>query len=316
MTWAAKSRYTRRPTGRITALGRSKMRLIKAILFAASLALPPLAPAAVAQLVLPGAVGARPPAPEGGAAPAPAARKPIVLKTPAEESVLGRTLLRGGSAGTLSLERADGALALGRLALVGDRISAPGEQCRLEIEGMPLPTHPLGRPAGLARYAVELPACPFSFDVLDGAVLVERRPAACAFTAADCRVDPSGLWGPPAASFDAARIREMEHARLAAETTMRTNFRVLLAYAGKNRTEVKAIAAEQAGFSSAREEVCRDYAGESVNGFCALRITEARNHALLAKLEGAESDKAAKKPVRPVRKPPVVAKRAAAPQTP
>ncbi len=42
---------------------------------------------------------------------------------------------------------------------------------------------------------------------------------------------------------------------------------------------------EQAGFSSEREVICRNYLGEDIHGFCALRITEARALALQAAFE-------------------------------
>jgi hypothetical protein len=64
---------------------------------------------------------------------------------------------------------------------------------------------------------------------------------------------------------------------------MRAQFKVLLHRAGKDRAAVKAIAGEQAAFSSQREMTCRDYARESVHGFCSAQITEARSLAILAK---------------------------------
>ena len=65
---------------------------------------------------------------------------------------------------------------------------------------------------------------------------------------------------------------------------MRANFRALLASAGKDEAAIKAIAGEQAGFSSEREVACRDYAHEDSTGFCALRLTQARAFALEAQL--------------------------------
>ena len=63
---------------------------------------------------------------------------------------------------------------------------------------------------------------------------------------------------------------------------MRANFRAVLRKAGKDRTAVKAIAKEQAAFSSEREMTCRDYAQETVHGFCSTQITQARALALMA----------------------------------
>ena len=92
-----------------------------------------------------------------------------------------------------------------------------------------------------------------------------------------------GCGGPPAADITDKRAKELERERVRIETTMRANFRVLLKRAGKDRAAVKAIAGEQAGFSSAREMACRDYAKESVHGFCSTQMTEARVLALVAK---------------------------------
>ena len=66
---------------------------------------------------------------------------------------------------------------------------------------------------------------------------------------------------------------------------MRTDFRALLKKAGKDKTAIKAIAGEQAGFSSDREVTCRDYAQESVHGFCSTQITQARVLSLIAKFD-------------------------------
>ena len=260
---------------------------------------------ALAQLQLPGALGQ--PAPAGTVAPPPEAPKerpkPPILHAPSEDAVVGRTLLRNGSTGTLVIERAGKDLRVQKLALTGDQISKPNEHCRVEVSGMPLPLASEGKPAGLSRYKVGLEICPFSFDVLDGAVLVlvSNGGKTCEFKAADCQVDPAGLWGPRASEFGPDRIKEFERERAHAETTVRADFRALLAAAGKDKQQTKAIAAEQAGFSSEREEKCRSYAGEDVHGFCALRVTEARAIALGARLAGVEEVKP--KPPKPKPKP-------------
>ena len=67
----------------------------------------------------------------------------------------------------------------------------------------------------------------------------------------------------------------------------------------RHRAKQKQVVSEQAGFSSRREETCRDYAGEDRHGFCASRITLARAVALSAELHGV---KPAAKPA-PKRKP-------------
>jgi len=234
--------------------------------------------------------GAPSAAPGANAAAGPAKPKPVALKTPAIDSVIAHDLLRDGAAGMMTLARQGQDVTVARLAFDGEAISKPGELCHVEIdEGLPVPAHFDGRPDGLLRYRVDLQACPFSFDVLEGAVLVPKGQA-CDFTAADCHVDPAGLWGPQGNTIGAARVHEMERARLHIESDMRANFRVLLSQAGKDKFLVKRIAGEQAGFSSERETLCRSYALESVHGFCALEITRARVLALLAKL-GEAADK-------------------------
>jgi hypothetical protein len=271
-----------------------------AIVIAGSL----LAGPSVAQLQLPGALGQ--PAPSGtvGAPPVEAPRekpKPPILRAPSEDTVVGRTLLRNGTTGMLVIERAGKDLRVQKLALTGDQISKPNEHCRVEVSGTPFQLVSEGKPAGLSRYKLALDICPFSFDVLDGAVLASNGGKTCQFKAADCQVDPAGLWGPRPSEFGPERIKEFERERTHAETTIRADFRALLAAAGKDKQLTKVIAAEQAGFSSDREEKCRTYAGEDVHGFCALRFTEGRAIALGARLAGVEEEKP--KPPKPKPKP-------------
>ena len=66
---------------------------------------------------------------------------------------------------------------------------------------------------------------------------------------------------------------------------MLAKFHALLASAGKDKEAIKQIASEQAGFSSEREVICRNYLREDIHGFCALRITQARALALQAAFE-------------------------------
>jgi hypothetical protein len=270
-----------------------------------------IAPPAFAQLQLPGALGQ--PAPAGTVAPPPEARKerpkPPMLRAPSEDAIVGRTLLRNGTTGMLVIERAGKDLRVQKLALTGDQISKPNEHCRVEVSGTPLSLASEGKPAGLSRYKLALEICPFSFDVLDGAVLASNGGKTCEFKAADCQVDPAGLWGPRPAEFGPERIKEFERERAHAETTVRADFRALLAAAGKDKQQAKALASEQAGFSSEREEKCRTYAGEDVHGFCALRFTEARAIALGAQLAGVEEVKP--KPVQPRKPKPVTPPEAA-----
>ncbi len=246
-------------------------------------------PAAVhAQLMLPGAFQAESPRSTDSSSDAAraASTKPKVagLKPPSVETILGRELARDGSAGTISFRSLpEKGIEITKLSLSGEGTSNPAESCLVDMvaEG-PIQARFRGRPNGLLRYEIELPACPFSLEVLDGAVLVTRSPRTCEFTEAQCRVDPSGLWGPPGNSFSPDRAKQFERERSRAESDMRTNFRALLTSAGKDKEAIKKIAGEQAGFSSVRETTCRSYLKEDVHGYCALRFTQARALALQA----------------------------------
>ena len=278
------------------------MRLIAACLIALSCAAPVLA-----QMQLPGAFA---PAPAGTvqtpakAAPAkprgPAAPAAAASRAPGEEAVVARPLHLNGTAGTIELERRDKTLQITKLLLAGDQITKPGEVCEVNVvPGAPLEAKPLGRPEGLLRYETGLEICPFSFDILDGSVLVgalqkDGAPQICEFKAADCRISPAGLWGPHPGNFVGERLKQIEKARAQADSAVRANFHVLLARA-KDKGEIKLIAREQAGFSSQREQLCRDYAREGAHGFCAARISEAHAAALFARIAAAGGGPAAER---------------------
>jgi hypothetical protein len=208
--------------------------------------------------------------------------KPVAVSPPHEETILGRELTRAGAKGLIAFERGpDQMLKLTKLVMEGEENSAPFDDCRIDVSASaPLSVHALGRNAGLAHYEVELEACPFSFDLMNGAILVTHEPPQCNFKAANCLIDPAGLWGPAGTSFSDKQIKTMEHARALAESNMRANYRALQSSAGKDRLEIKRIAREQAGFSSEREVLCRNYDHEEVHGFCALQITQSRVLAL------------------------------------
>ncbi len=282
------------------------------ILFTAFVALGALAPLspAMAQLILPGALppsaqstvappaGAPAGAPHPGGQPAPP--KTVAAKPPGEETIVGRQLLRNGAAGVMAIEKTANGLEIGKLALVGFQISKPTEICRVEVGGGPISLRPAERRDGLLSFDAGLEACPFSLDVLEGAA--RARGKTCDFTAADCRVDPSGVWGPQGASIGPQEAKEIERQRGRVENEARANFRALLAAAKGNKVRVKEIAREQASFSSSREEICRDYAREDQHGFCASRITMAHVVALAAELHGPEKPAGAQ-PVRKKRPP-------------
>lgn len=238
-----------------------------------------------AQLLLPGAIQSSPPA--GNPAGAPAKARPVVLKPPPESTITGLELARDGADGTIAFGGAPGmGLEITHLSLAGEAISHPGEQCRVDVvSDTPIQTVFTGRPDGVSRYEVNIEACPFSFDVLDGAVMISRAPPSCDFSAADCRAAMAGFWGPPGKSFGPDQIKQLERERGLAESSMRAEFRALLANAGKDKAAIKKIAGEQAGFSSERDVTCRNYTGEDVHGFCALRVTQARALALQTALE-------------------------------
>lgn len=243
--------------------------------------------AAYAQLQLPGAFA---PAPAGTVVgPAETKKRPKgdghaaapAVRVPGDEAALGRTLALNGRAGALEFRKDGKDLVVAKLKLAGDQISKPGGACEVDVGG-PLALKSQGRPAGANRYAVELPACPFSVDILNGAALAVREGQACEFTAADCRVDPAGMWGQPASEIGPQRSKEIERERYRAEQGLRAQFRAWIASAGKDSALVSRIAREQAAFSSKREELCRTYARETQHGYCALMATEARSLAVAA----------------------------------
>lgn len=229
------------------------------------------------------------PMPLGGGAPggqaqpaAPPQPRPASVRTAAEEEVIGRDLRRNGSAGRLRIERgARGPLAA-RLTLEGTQVSRPGQACEVKVaDGEAIPLKAEGRPEGSLRFSLEAPACPMAFDVLEGAVLVPASAPACIFEANDCRAEVRGLWGPEPGAL-LALGRAIETSRGDADRQVRENYRVLAQRA--NPGQVRAVASEQAAFSSEREMTCRDYAREGAHGFCAARFTAARAASLAGRL--------------------------------
>jgi hypothetical protein len=257
--------------------------------------------------MLPGALQASPStadkaAPNPGRA-APRQPKPAGLKPPSEETIFGQGLSRDGFAGVIAFQRESGkGLEITRLSIAGEKISHPGQQCQVEVvAGTPIQTSFAGRPNGVSRYEVEIETCPFSLDVLDGAILVTRTPQTCDFRAADCRADPAGLWGPPGNTIGPDQTKQWERERGRVDSAMLAKFHALLTSAGKDKEAIKQIASEQAGFSSEREVICRNYLREDIHGFCALRITQARALALQAAFE--DRAKARAKPAMARKKP-------------
>ena len=207
-----------------------------------------LAPAA-AQLALPGAVAPSAagsveklysPRPAGKAGPRPA---------PSVSTIVGRALLLNGGSGLLQFSSKGAALRIDKFRLIGEVISDSKRQCNIDVVGAaPIETKSLARPDGLLRFEADIPACPLTFDVLDGAIISPPQTGACVFTAADCQASPAGLWGPDGASL-AKDPKSIERMRARAESDMVANFKELDARL-KDTAKAKDFAREQAGFSS------------------------------------------------------------------
>jgi hypothetical protein len=236
--------------------------------------------AAHAQLALPGAAG------DAGGAEAPApAPKPHVrraaptpkLAAAGPDSVVGKTLRLNGRDGELTLARGDDkTLKVTKFSLMGEVISHPAQACKIDIVAdKPIEAAPKGEPDGLPRYGADIPACPLTFDVVDGAALVPAQANACVFTAADCQASPSGLWGPSAAELDA---RSVQKSRAAADRAIQDSLRDL---EKRDKDAAASLSREQSDFAAERDDTCRDYAGETRLGFCAAQLAQTRA-ALLA----------------------------------
>jgi len=250
----------------------------------------------VGQLMLPGAA---PAAPEGAATSskpkraahkASSAGKASDARTgkPAAEAgvagLVGRPLMLNGKSGLLQISGDDKAITVDKLQLAGEGVSDSSQRCVVDIVGeTPIEATNVGRPDGLERFEVKVPACPISFDVLDGAVLVPTQITACVFKAADCQTTPGGLWGPEGGSLvgDAAKIVKE---RAEAEKAMGKLVRAIEDRAGNN-TQAADLVRDQNGFAAQRDELCRDYAKESLHGYCALRVTEARTALLQTRFD-------------------------------
>jgi hypothetical protein len=255
---------------------------------------------AAAQLALPGAVA---PSAPGTVEKVHSPRKAVkaaaataaAYAPPGAATVIGRTLLLNGVNGQLQFSGRAEALRIDRFTLVGEVISDPKQQCRIDVGGgTPIDAKSLGRPDGLLRFSADIPACPFEFDVLDGAVLAPPQLRACVFQAADCQASPAGLWGPAGTALQTT-AKPLEHTRALAEAAMTANYRALDAKM-KDRTKADDLARDQSRFSSDRADVCRDYSHESAHNFCATRLTEARAAFLRARIDEMPAEVADKSP--------------------
>jgi hypothetical protein len=256
-------------------------------------------PALAQPMQLPGAqpfnpTGAAVSAPAGSPA-TPAAPRPAVMpaiKVAGEDAILGRTLKRNGGYGEAVFEKTAAGYGL-KLNAQGFQAGNLTEPCAISFGEAPIPVTPAGRPAGVPRYRLEASICPIVFDVLDGAFLVVEPQQPCVVEAAQCRIEPRGLWGADSRTL-AARAKEIEAARSAAEKAVREGYKVLSAKA--DAVEQRVIAREQAGFSAERELTCRDYQREGQFGFCGARLTEAKAASIRARLGITGEPKPAAKP--------------------
>jgi len=261
--------------------GIARMRRLLAAVALAALASGP----ARGQLALPGASLATP-APsktDGEAKPARRRHSHRVEAARLEANpaaLIDKPLKLNGRNGELKLARGDDkALKIVKYVLLGEVVSNPAQQCRIDIvAAAPIEAVPQGEPDGLPRYSAAIPACPLGFDIVDGAVLVPAQTDACVFTAADCQASPSGLWGPDVAELD-KDPKAISKLRASADRTIKASLRAL---ERRDRGAAASLGREQSDFSAARDDVCHDYVAESRLGFCASRLAQARA-ALLAK---------------------------------
>ena len=259
-----------------------------------------LATGAQAQLDLSGATA---PAPAGTVVtpqpsrPRPAAPReaplPPAPATPSETALVGKTLALNGGRSQIAFTPKDKTVQVSRLVLSGHKISNGRDECQVEVGCLPLALTPLGKTDGLSRFTLALPACPLTFDVLNGAILVGADVPACAIKAADCQADVAGLWGAQPGDLGPDQVKVIERERTAAEKAVRAAYKGLVS-STKDRPTIKDYASDQAGFSSHREELCRNYIGESRHGFCDARLTQARATTLEAQLVVAAAAKEAR----------------------
>ncbi|WP_133769071.1 hypothetical protein [Enterovirga rhinocerotis] len=217
------------------------------------------------------------------ARPAPIQARPVSLRVPSEEALLGKELKQNGSSGSLRIERVGGRSDLrARITLVGRRSAQSVETCSVALggsDGVPLVSQ--GRGEGLQRFSIDEAGCSLTLDILDESVLVKGAGESCLFQAAQCQADASGLWGPEPNQL-LGRAREYESIRASADKAARENYKVLVQRA---RPEgVRPIVAEQAAFSSERETTCRGYAREPQHSFCNARFSEGRAITLAQRL--------------------------------
>lgn len=216
------------------------------------------------------------------AAPPPVQARPVALRVPTEDGILGRDLKLNGAGGSLRIDRTARSDLRARLTIGGRRSAQSVETCSVTLGGPDGATLvSMGKPDGLPRYQLQDAACPMQIDVLDESVLIKGPGEVCLFQAANCQADPSGLWGPDPGQL-LPKVRDYETARATADKAVRENYKVLVQRARPE--QVRPIVAEQAAFSSDREMICRSYAREASHSFCNARFSEARAISLAQRL--------------------------------
>ena len=241
--------------------------------------------------------------PEGPAqSSGPAPARPVAMRPPTEEGVLGRDLKLNGTTGSLRIERAGQGSLRAQVTLAGHQDFAADGKLLGQLGGEPMPLSSLGKADGLPRYELQTPQCPMVFDVVEGGVLATRADGSL-------RHPRGGLPGrsarPVGAGFGqpAAAGGELEQVRGTADRAVRENYKALTQRASPQGA--RPIVAEQAAFSSEREQVCRTYSREGAHGFCNARFSEARAVTLASRLGLLQQpDAQAARPPRP-RPPPV-----------
>jgi hypothetical protein len=215
-----------------------------------------------------------------------AVAKPEPVARAKVSGIVGRPLMLNGASGRLQISARDNVLLFEKLRLAGNVVSDPTRSCEITITGTILvkAANTAMKPdSGLAQFSAEIPACPFSFDVLHGAILVPAETRACVFRAADCQASPGGLWGPNSEGL-AERKAEIERERSSFESEVDGAYRALAART-KDASLLADLAKENADFFAMRDRLCRDYADEKTYGFCAFELTLARVDSLKLRLD-------------------------------
>ena len=109
------------------------------------------------------------------------------------------------------------------------------------------------------------------------------------------------MWGPDGSSLekDAAQLAKE---RAEAEKAMGKAVQALEGRA-ENNPEAASLLRDQGAFAGQRDDACRAYLKESVHGYCATRLTEARTALLRARIDALGPEAAAKPEKKKKKKP-------------